>query len=294
MRSLLFVPADQPAKIEKALGSGADALILDLEDSVAPDRKAAARDIARAALAAPRPATGPRLVVRVNPLDGPDIDADLAAIVPVVPHAIMLPKSRSGGDVMHLGAKLAAAEALADIADGAIGILAIATETAASLFQLGTYVGASHRLIGMAWGAEDLSADLGAETNRDESGAYAGPYLIARDLLLLGAAAAEVAPIDTVYTAYRDLDGLRAESLAARRDGFTAKMAIHPAQVPVINAVFTPSPEAIARAEKVLAAFAANPGLGVVGVDGEMLDRPHVKRAERVLARAKAAGLVTS
>ena len=290
MRSLLFVPGDQPAKIEKALVSGADALILDLEDSVSPDRRAQARESVADVLMRPR-TSGPALIVRVNPLDGVDIDKDLAAICAKNPSAIMLPKASGGGDVIHLATKLAAAEAIGDLPDGAIGIIAIATETAASIFRLGTFVGASHRLRGLTWGAEDLSADIGAETNRDETGAFAGPYRIARDLLLLGAAAADVAAIDTVYTAYRDLEGLRIEAERARRDGFSAKMAIHPAQVDVINQVFTPTPEAIQHASKIVAAFQQNPGLGVIGIDGEMLDRPHVRRAERVLARARAAGI---
>jgi citrate lyase subunit beta/citryl-CoA lyase len=290
MRSLLFVPGDQPAKIEKALGSGADALILDLEDSVAASNKAAAREVTAAALA--KGSSGPRLFVRINPLDGALADADLDAVVPAGPAGIVLPKAKGGQDVMLAGARLAAREAMAALPDGAVSILAIATETAASLFVMGTYQGASRRLQGLAWGGEDLSADVGAETNRRADGAYADPYRLARSLTLLGAAAAGVAAIDGVFTAYRDLDGLRAEAEAARADGFTAKMAIHPAQVPVINAVFTPSVDAIARAQAVIEAFAAAGNPGVVGMGGEMLDRPHLLRAERVLARAAAAGLV--
>jgi len=291
MRSLLFVPGDAPAKMDKARASGADALILDLEDSVAPERKAEAR-LATAAFLASAPRGGAqRLFVRVNPLDGPFIDLDLDAVIAARPDALVLPKACGGTDVMHLGAKLATREAMADLPEGSVGILAIATETAAALFQMGTYAGASRRLIGLAWGGEDLSAALGAEMNRAPDGSYAEPYRLARTLTLAGAAAAGVIPVDSVYTAFRDLDGLRAEAEAARRDGFTAKMAIHPAQVPVINAVFTPSPEAVARARAVVAAFAAAPGAGVVGLDGEMLDRPHLVRAERVLARAHAAGV---
>ena len=164
-------------------------------------------------------------------------------------------------------------------------ILAIATENAAGVFALGTFAGASHRLMGLAWGGEDLSADLGAETNRRDDGSYAEPYRIARALTLLGAAAAAVDAVDSVYTNFRDHDGLRTECIEARRDGFVAKMAIHPAQVPIINEAFTPSPEALTRAQAVVDAFAANPGAGVVGVDGEMLDRPHLLRAERLLRR---------
>jgi citrate lyase subunit beta/citryl-CoA lyase len=292
MRSLLFVPADQPQKLGKALASGADALIVDLEDSVAPARKAEARRIAAEFVAGARGAAQrPRLFVRVNPLAGPDCDADLDAVVAARPDAVVLPKAEGGRDVMHLGAKLAAREAMADVEDGAVRILAIATETGASLFQLGTYAGASRRLFALSWGAEDLSADIGAEANRDAQG-FTEPYRIARALLLFGAAAAEVAAIDTVFTAYRDLDGLRREAEEARRDGFTGKLAIHPAQVPVINEVFTPSAEAVARARAVRDAFAADPAAGVVGIAGEMVDRPHLLRAMRVLERAKAAGAV--
>jgi citrate lyase subunit beta/citryl-CoA lyase len=291
MRSLLFVPADQPQKLDKALASGADALIVDLDDSVAPARKADARRIAAEFVARAREsAERPRLLVRINPLSGPDCDADLDAVVAARPEAVVLPKAEGGRDVMHLGAKLAAREAMADAEDGAVRILAIATETGASLFQLGTYAGASRRLFALSWGAEDLSADIGAEANRDPRG-FTEPYRIARALLLFGAAAAEVAAIDTVFTAYRDLDGLRAEAEEARRDGFTGKLAIHPAQVPVINEVFTPSAEAVARARAIRDAFAADPAAGVVGLDGEMLDRPHLLRAQRALERAKSAGL---
>lgn len=287
MRSLLFVPADQPAKIEKALSSGADAIILDLEDSVAANRKAEARKIVADTLPRLHERNTARLIVRINPLSVRECEEDLDGIIPARPDAILLPKARGGADVMHLGAKLAAREALANTPDGAIKIIAIATETGASLFQMGTYEGASQRLEGLSWGGEDLSADLGAETNRTPDGAWAEPYRLARTLTLYAAAAATVAAIDTVYTAFRDLDGLRQEAEAARRDGFTAKLAIHPAQVPVINAVFTPSPEAVRRAETIVAAFKVDPTAGVVAIDGEMIDKPHLVRAQRVLMRAQ-------
>lgn len=287
MRSLLFVPGDSPRKMEKALGAGADALILDLEDSVALSAKEEAR---RATAAFLREAAGmgarPLLYVRVNGLATGLTDADLDGVMAAAPDGIMLPKASGGTDVSHLGAKLAVREAETGLEDGRTRIVAIATETARSVFSLGTYAGASHRLAGLTWGAEDLSADLGAETNRDEGGAYTDPYRIARGLTLLGAIAAEVDPIDTVYTLFRNLDELAAECRQARRDGFVAKMAIHPAQVPVINEAFTPSGEALRHALAVVAAFEARPGAGVVGIDGEMLDRPHRKRAERLLARA--------
>jgi citrate lyase subunit beta/citryl-CoA lyase len=199
---------------------------------------------------------------------------------------IVLPKTVGGADVAHLGAKLAVREAEFDLQDGATRILAIATENAAGVFALGTFAGASHRLMGMTWGGEDLSADLGAETNRAADGAYTDPYRLARSLTLLGAAAAGVDAVDSVFTNFRDMAGLEAECRMARRDGFVAKMAIHPAQVPVINEAFTPSQEAIDKAKAVIEAFKANPGAGVVGVNGEMIDRPHQLRAERLIARS--------
>lgn len=288
MRSLLFVPGDSARKLEKALASGADALILDLEDSVAPDSKAAAREttlafLREAAVAADRP----KLFVRINALDTGLADADLDGVMAGGPDGVFLPKTISGADVQHLAAKLAVREAENGQRDGGVGIIAIATETARSIFNMGSYAGASHRLAGLTWGAEDLSADLGAETNRDQDGVYADPYRLARTLTLFAAGAAEVAPIDTVFTNFRDEAGLRAECEAARRDGFTAKMAIHPGQVSAINDIFTPSAAAVARARRIVDLFDANPGAGVIGLDGEMLDRPHLRRALRTLDRAK-------
>jgi citrate lyase subunit beta / citryl-CoA lyase len=292
MRSLLFVPGDDERKLAKGLASGADALIVDLEDSVALPRKPEARRLAAAFIAdARRAERRPRLYLRINALGSGLANDDLDAVAPAGPDGVMLPKSRSGDDVALLSAKLAVREAESGLPDGSIRIVAIATETAASLFHMGSYAGASHRLAGLTWGAEDLSADLGAEGNRLADGGYADPYRLARSLCLFAATAAEVAAIDTVFTNFRDADGLRAEAEAARRDGFTAKMAIHPAQVGPINAVFTPSLTAIERAKRIVALFAANPDSGVIGLDGEMLDRPHVRRAERILAAAKAAGV---
>lgn len=290
MRSLLFIPGDSQAKLAKGLASGADALILDLEDSVGEARKPDARQIIADFLAANRQAAKrPRLIVRVNPLDKPHCEADLEAVLPQGPDAIMLPKAEGGADVMHLGARLAVGEARHALADGAIKIIAIATETASALFAMGSYNGASARLEGLTWGAEDLSADLGAETARHADGSFTDPYRLARALTLLAANAAAVTPIDTVFVNFRDEEGLRREAEAARRDGFTAKMAIHPAQVPVINEVFTPSAEAVKRAQAIVAALAD--GRGVAGLDGEMIDRPHLLRAQRLLARAKDADL---
>lgn len=291
MRSLLFVPGDSPKKLQKGLDSGTDALILDLEDSVALDAKPAARstslDFLRSARQLDR---RPLLIVRINALGTGLTDADLDAIMPGAPDAIMLPKSESGSDVSHLAAKIAVREAENELPDGATRILPIATETGRGIFGLGSYAGASHRLMALTWGAEDLSADVGAETNRLSDGTYTDPYRLARSLILFAAAAAQIDAVDTVFTNFRDDAGFRAECLAARRDGFTGKMAIHPAQVPVINEVFAPAPEEIAKAEAIIALFAANPGLGVIGLDGEMLDRPHLIRAQRLKARAEKLG----
>jgi citrate lyase subunit beta/citryl-CoA lyase len=288
MRSFLFVPADSERKLAKGAESGADAIILDLEDSVAADRKAGARDTALAYLKQ-HSGKGPQLVVRVNALDTGLTDADLDAVVAGKPDAILLPKAEGGAAVIHLDAKLTAREAMHGLPEGGIKILALATETAASLFVCGTYRGASSRLTGITWGAEDLSAELGAETNRDAQGRFTSPYMLARNLSLAAAASARVQAIDTVYADFRNMEGLREEAIEARRDGFTAKMAIHPAQVAIINEVFTPAPGEIAKAQAVVAAFAADPSAGVVAIGGVMYDRPHLTRAERLLARVKGA-----
>ncbi len=286
MRSLLFVPGDSEKKLDKGLTSGADALIVDLEDSVSADRKAAARTTALAFLQDAK-RTGLKILVRVNALDTGLIDDDLDAIVPGRPDAIMLPKAAGGVSVTHLHAKLSAREAIAGLPDGEIAIVALATETAASLFTTGTYRGSSPRLAALTWGAEDLSAELGAETNRDEAGRFLDPYRLARSLCLAGAAAASVPAIDTVYVDFRNDTGLRRECEEARRDGFTAKMAIHPAQVAAINDVFTPTADAVAHAKSIVAAFEAQPGAGVVGIGGKMYDRPHLVRAKVLLGRVK-------
>lgn len=287
MRSLLFIPGDSVRKLDKGLGAGADVLLVDLEDSVALSGKDAARRTAAEFLAAARrEADRPRLYVRVNGLTTGLTDADLDAVMPAAPDGIMLPKTVGGPDLSHLGVKLAVREAEYGLADGATRIIAIATETARGVFALGALAGASHRLAGVAWGGEDLAADVGAEANRGPDGLYADPYRIARAMTLFAAAAAEVDAIDSVYTNFRDLDGLGAECREARRDGFAAKMAIHPAQVAVINEAFTPSAAALAHARAIVDAFAQNPDAGVVGIDGQMIDRPHLRQAERVLERA--------
>jgi citrate lyase subunit beta/citryl-CoA lyase len=287
MRSFLFVPADSAKKLDKAMTSGADALIVDLEDSIAPDGKTRARESAAAFLKdAMAAASRPTILVRVNGLQTGLIDDDLDAVVPARPDAIMLPKAEGGAAVVHADAKLVVREAINNLPDGHIKIVALATETAASLFLAGTYAGASARLSGLTWGAEDLSAELGARANRDAQGRFLDPYRLARVLCLAGAAAAQVPAFDTVYVDFRDHEGFRRECEEACRDGFVGKLAIHPAQVPIINKVFTPTAEALSRALAIVDAFAANPGAGVVAIGGVMYDRPHLVRAKQLLARA--------
>lgn len=287
MRSALFVPGDSERKMAKGLESGADCLFVDLEDSVADSRKPVAREMTRAFVAdARKRATRPLLYVRCNALDTGLTDADLDGVMAAQPDGILLPKPRGGIDVQHLAAKLAVREADHGIADGATKIICVATETAAAVFGLPTYAGSSRRLVALTWGAEDLSADLGAETNRLPDGTLAPPYALARTLTLLAAVAAGVQPMDSVYPNFRDEAGFRAECQAARRDGYTSKMAIHPAQVPVINEVFTVPAAEVAQAKKVVAAFAAQPDAGVVSIDGEMYDKPHLARAQKLLKRA--------
>ena len=294
MRSLLFVPADSERKLEKGLDAGADVLLIDLEDSVALDRKQAAREMAAAFIAGRteagnEEAARPALYVRVNDLSTGLTDDDLGVVMAARPDGILLPKASSATDVEHLAAKLRVFEAENGIDDGSTRILALMTENAAGIFSAATYREPHPRLSGLTWGAEDLSAAIGARTARDDNGRYTDVFRLARALTLVAASAAQVAAIDTVFVNFRDADALRAECLEAERDGFTAKMAIHPAQVPIINEAFTPSDEAIARSRAIIEAFeqAGNPG--VVAIDGQMYDRPHLKRAERLLARAGAA-----
>ncbi|KQZ00427.1 citrate lyase [Pseudolabrys sp. Root1462] len=286
MRSLLFVPADAGAKLDKAMASGADVVIIDLEDSITPERKPAARQAAREYLKAhSAKAERPRMFVRINGLDTGMTDADLEAIVPGKPDAVLFPKAEGGASVVHLDAKLSAQEAIAGLAEGTVKVLAQNVESAAGLFLAGTFKDTSKRLIGMTWGPEDLSAELGAESNRDDNGFLTEPYRLARSICLFGAAAAKMPAIETVYVDFRNSEGLRQDTVAARRDGFVGRLAIHPAQVPVINEVFTPSTEQIEKAKAVIAAFAANPRAGAVGIDGKMFDRPHLVRAQALLAR---------
>ena len=286
MRSLLFVPADGGTKLDKAMASGADAVILDLEDSITPERKAQARAAALEFLkAAQAKKQRPRLLVRINGLDTGMTDADLDAVVAGKPDAILFPKAEGGASVTHLDAKLTAREAIAGLPEGSIKILAQAVESAAGLFLAGTFRDCSTRLIGMTWGPEDLSAELGAEANRETDGTLTEPYRLARSFCLFGAAAAKVPAIETIHVNFRNPEVLRRDTELARRDGFSGRLAIHPAQVAVINEVFTPSPEQIAKAKAVVAAFAAQPGAGAVGIDGKMFDRPHLLRAQALLAR---------
>ncbi len=279
IRSFLFTPADDERKVEKALASAADAVILDLEDSVAPSNRPAAR---RIALRHTR--SREQVWVRINPLDSEDADIDLEEVVAGGPAGIVLPKPESAADTIDLAVRLDELEAEHDLPAGSIRILPICTERPEALFALGGYCDATPRLAGLAWGAEDLSAAVGARTARAPGGEWLPPYELARSLCLFAAAAAGVAAIDTVYTDFRDDEGLRKYASIARRDGFTGMLAIHPAQVAVINDAFRPTPDEIARARRIVDLFDANPGAGTLGLDGRMLDRPHLEQARRLLA----------
>ena len=271
-RSCLFVPADSEKKIARALDSEADAIIFDLEDSVAPARKAAARAILKEL---PARSGGPQWWVRINPLRTDDHREDLDIIGIADVHGIVLPKTESGADIIELAHRT-----------GTIPIHAIVTETAASLFGLMSYRDPKSTLAAMSWGAEDLSAALGAASKYDENGELSFTYRLARSLCLAGAAAAGVQPVDGVFADFRDADCLAREAAAARREGFTGKLAIHPDQVAVINAAFTPSADEVAEARDIVAAFEAQPDAGVLSVAGKMVDRPHLVQARRVLERA--------
>ncbi len=288
MRSALFIPGDSEKKLAKGLDCGADCLLLDLEDSVAPNNKEEARstvaDFLRSANDVP---DRPRLFVRINAFDTGLTEDDLAAVLAGKPDGVVLPKSQHGQDVTKLDAQLRVHEAQNQLDDGVTRILAIITETAVGTLNAGTYKRSSKRLEAVSWGAEDLSADIGAVRRRHEDGRYTDLFRYARVQTLLGAVAAGVQPLDTVFTDFRDEDGLKKECREAMLDGFTGKLAIHPAQVGVINEVFTPSAEDIAKAQAVVDAFSAAGNPGVLGVDGEMLDRPHLRKAQNLLVRAK-------
>ncbi len=278
LRSLLFVPGDRPDRIAKATVSRADALILDLEDAVSAERKEHARGSVRSALLADR--SGPSLFVRINPLNTLLATEDLDALRGTRPDAIVLPKAEGANSVKDLIARLDACGL------PGIRLLPIATETPSAMFELGSYRHVADDMIGLTWGAEDLPAAIGAATSREDDGRYTPPYEIARSFTLFGAAAAGIAPIDTVYPAFRDLDGLARYAARAARDGFTGMLAIHPAQVDVINEAFRPSETALTHARRVVAAFEKDPLAGAVNLDGSMVDMPHLKQARQLLARA--------
>jgi citrate lyase subunit beta/citryl-CoA lyase len=285
MRSLLFVPGDSPRKFEKAASAGADVLILDLEDSVAPAQKPEARTHVSSLLESPTSRDW-SFFVRVNALDTGLTLSDLRAVVRPGLDGILVPKSNGAQDILQLGHYLDVLEAQTGIEAGTVKILVVATETPAAMFALGSYSPAHPRLIGLTWGAEDLSASIGATGNKDEAGGWSFPYKMARAQCLFAAAAANVAPIDTLYVDFRDQTGLAADCQIARRDGFTGRIAIHPDQVAVINACFSPSDADIALAQRIVAAFAAQPQAGTLGIDGKMYDIPHLKAAQKTLAAA--------
>lgn len=281
-RSYLFVPADSERKMRKAGDSGADALILDLEDSVAANARPEARALAAEYL------TGKDNVwVRINPIDTEDAVADLDAIMPSSPAGIVLPKPRGAADVVRLSEQLDGLEARHGIAAGQTRIIALCTERPDALFTLASYDAATPRLAALTWGAEDLAAAVGASSNRDDAGNWLPPYELARSLCLFAAAAAKVAAVDTVFTDYQDSAGLAHYAANARRDGFSGMLAIHPAQIDVINNAFMPTPAELDRAERIVALFDDNPDAGALGMDGAMIDRPHFVQAQRLLLLAK-------
>lgn len=283
---MLFVPADSEKKMAKGADTGADALILDLEDSVAASRTQVAREMALAYLRARTDRSKQQLWVRINPLDTESALLDLA-VAAGAPDGIVLPKVRGAQDVVRLSHFLDALEVREGVAKGSIRIMPVATETPQALFTLGTYEGCSARLAALTWGAEDIAAALGASTNRRPDGEYDSVYELAGALCLSGAHAAGVQPIDTIWADFRDDAGLQRDAERARRRGFTGKIAIHPAQVATINAAFTPSAGELAHARRVVELFESNPGLGTVGLDGKMLDMPHLKQAQRILQLAQ-------
>lgn len=286
LRSWLFVPGDSERKLEKGRDNPADALILDLEDSVSKDRQQIARDMSCAYLKARPDRAKQQLWVRINPLDTPLALPDLAAVMPGAPNGIMLPKVYSAKEVNTLANYLSALEAREGLPPGSTKIHCVATETAASLLTFHTYLdGVSDRLTAMTWGGEDLAAALGASDNRNpKTGEYDDPYLMAKSLCLATARAVGAQPVGVVYVNFKDLSGLEADCLRDRRAGFIGKIAIHPDQSAVINRAFTPSAEEVAFAQRVVDLFEKNPGLGTVGLDGKMLDMPHLKQARNVLA----------
>jgi len=289
LRSLLFIPGDSEKKIAKVADCGADAVIFDLEDSVAPENKALARELVAATLAeTPRGRRLSQYWVRINPLDTGLTQADLEAIIGYAPDGIMQPKIEGPGCVATLSGMLDRAEQAAGVAEPT-PIIVVATETAKAPFHLGEFADADlPRLAGMTWGAEDLAAAIGASGNRLPNGDWHFTFQLARSLCLLAAHAAGVQAIDTLHADFRDEEGLAAHSRLSRAEGFSGRLAIHPAQVAAINAAYTPSEDEVLHARRVIEAFAANPGSGTVGLDGKMVDIPHRKQAERILAIAEA------
>ena len=292
LRSLLFIPGDSQKKLAKADMSGADALILDLEDAVSPANKPRARELVPAFLRArPRGGRHSQIWVRINPLDTELALSDLTAVVAAEPDGFVLPKAKGPEDVLKLSYYLDALEAQCGLPQGSIKIIPLATETPVAAFRLGDYATANlSRLVGITWGAEDLATSIGASTNVDSSGQWTRTFHLVRSLTLLAARAAAVQPIDTLYVDFRDEAGLRASSRASRAEGFTGRLAIHPAQITAINESYLPSAEEIEHAHKIVAAFAAAPGAGTVGMDGRMIDIPHLKQAQSVLAEVAARG----
>lgn len=286
VRSMLFVPADSERKMAKGADTGADALILDLEDAVAPSRTQIARGMALEYLRSRPDRPSQQLWVRINPLDTEAALLDLV-VVAGAPDGVVLPKVRGAADVIRLAAFLDALEVREGVPKGSIRIMPVATETPQALFALGSYQGCSPRLAALTWGAEDIAAALGASTNRRPDGEYDDVYRLACSLCLAAAHAADVQPIDTLWADFKNDAGLASDAQRARRRGFTGKIAIHPGQVATINAAFTPSDEELAHARRVVAVFESNPGLGTVGMDGKMLDMPHLKQAQRVLRLAQ-------
>lgn len=286
LRSLLFIPGDSDKKLAKVAGCGADAVILDLEDSVAPGAKPTAREkVADFLHSLERDVAGPELWVRINPLASGMAEADLAAVVPTRPDGIMLPKPDGPEDCARLSSLLDHMELAHGVTPGSIGIVPVASETAIAPFRLGDYATADlPRLRGMTWGAEDLAAALGATGNRGSDGEFLFTFRMVRSLTLMAAHAAGVQAIETLHADFRDEAGLAASSRQAFSEGFSGRLAIHPAQVGPINEGFTPSEEEIEFARRVVAAFEAEPGAGVVGLDGKMLDIPHLKAAQRTLS----------
>ena len=284
VRSWLFAPGDSERKMEKATASAADIVLLDLEDAVAEGEKPKARSMVSAFLTANAKHRA-RLWVRINPLQGPHALADLAAVVPGSPGGIMLPKARGRADVELLNNYLTALEVAAGIEPGTTKVIVLVTETASGMFTTGNYADAP-RVVAMTWGAEDLADSVGASSNRNEDGSYAFTYQLARSLCLLGAAAAGVPAIETIQADFRDEAGLRKRATEVRRDGYRGMLAIHPAQIDIINEAFTPSADELAAAQEIVDLFAANPGVGAIGHKGAMLDRPYLARAQAVLKLA--------